>query len=44
MKKSLLLASALLCAASSFASSKDGQADAEDVKRSVDPTTYADFE
>lgn len=44
MKKSLLLASALLCAASSFATSKDGLADAEDVKRSVDPTVYDDFE
>ena len=43
MKKSLLLASALLCAASSFAQDMPIGPDGEDVKRKVDPATYENF-
>lgn len=43
MKKSLLLATALLCAGSSFAQDMTIAPDGEDVKRKVDPATYADF-
>ena len=43
MKKSLLLASALLCAASSFAQDMTIGPDGEDVKRKVDPATYENF-
>lgn len=43
MKKSLLLASALLCAASSFAQDMTIAPDGEDVKRNFDPVQYEKF-
>lgn len=43
MKKSLLLASALLCAASSFAQDMTIGPDGEDVKRAVDAATYENY-
>lgn len=43
MKKSLLLASALLCAASSFAQDMTIAPDGEDVKRNFDPAQYEKF-
>lgn len=43
MKKSLLLASALLCAASSFAQDMTISPDGEDVKRAVDAATYEKY-
>lgn len=43
MKKSLLLASALLCAASSFAQDMAIAPDGEDVVRKTDPTQYEKF-
>ncbi|MBQ7041826.1 MAG: hypothetical protein IJN66_03860 [Muribaculaceae bacterium] len=43
MKKSLLLASALLCAASSFAADMTIGPDADDVTRKTDPATYEKF-
>lgn len=43
MKKSLLLASALLCAASSFAQDMTISPEGEDVKRMTDPAQYEKF-